>query len=109
MTDQEIHGRDIASHLDDDVSPDIQERLRLARMQAVAIADGKSSRQTNMQWLPIGGAVAAGVLAVALIRDPALPPLPALDEQELEAANNIALLDELALLAWLEEQDIDAG
>ena len=109
MTDHETQGREIATHLDDSVSPAVRERLRQARMQAVALADSKVSRPAGMQWLPLGGAVAAGVLAVALLRDPALPPLPAMDEQELEAANNIALLDDLALLAWLEEQDVDAG
>ena len=109
MTDYEAAGERIAQAMDTSVSPDIAERLQAARRAAVDVAEQRQRRAPVMTWLPAGGAVAAGVLAVVLMQEQRMTPLPNLNDMELEAANELELLDDLAMLAWLEEQSSDAG
>ncbi|MEL7298200.1 MAG: hypothetical protein AAGJ86_11100 [Pseudomonadota bacterium] len=109
MTEYEKDGERIAQALDDAVPPDVARRLQAARRAAVDIAEQRQQRPPVLTWLPAGGAVAAGVLAVVLMQEQRMTPLPNLNDMELEAANELELLDDLAMLAWLEEQSSDAG
>ena len=60
--------------------------------------------------LPAGGLLAAGV-AAAILWPVAQSPLqlPALDDNEMAAATEMEMLDEIELIAWLLEQDADVG
>ena len=98
----------VVSQIDTPIDHDVAARLRAARQEAVYLADRKSRQRVN--WLmPAGGAVAAGLVAAVMLREPAMQPMPALDEIEMAAAAELELLEELELLAWLEEDAGDAG
>lgn len=98
----------VTERLRTDVDPDVAARLRAARQEAVYITDRKTRRP--VRWLaPAGGVVAAAVVATVMLREPALAPMPALDEAEMAAAAEIELLEELEMLAWLDEEMLDAG
>ena len=100
--------RAVVERLHEDVDPDVAARLRAARQEAVYIVDRKTRR--SVPWLaPAGGDVAAAVVAVVMLREPALAPMPALDEAEMAAAAELELLEELEMLAWLDEDMLDAG
>ena len=100
--------RAVTERLRDDVDPDVAARLRAARQEAVYIADRKTGRP--LPWLaPAGGVVAAAVVATVMLREPALAPMPALDDAEMAAAAELELLEELEMLAWLDEEMLDAG
>lgn len=109
MKDQDQFAKRVADQLEDDVSPEIQERLRAARMNAVAAVDESRISFARKTWRPLAGAVAAGVLVAALLQQRGIAPMPDLDEQELEAALEMELLDDLLMLAWLDEQSLDAS
>lgn len=98
----------VVERLHEDVDPDVAARLRAARQEAVYIADRKTRRP--VPWLaPAGGVVAAAVVATVMLREPELAPMPALDEAEMAAAAELELLEDLEMLAWLEEDMLDAG
>ena len=95
--------------------PDVTDRLAAARRAAVArMAEQDESR--SVPWLsmprllPAGGLLAAGVVAAILwpVPQPSLQ-LPALDDNEMAAATDMEMLDEIELIAWLLEQDADVG
>ena len=100
----------VAGRLDDTLEPDVAARLRAARQEAVYIAE-RQSRSTR--WLrpllPIGGVAAAGLAIVLLVNEPALQSMPALDDAEMAAAAEMEFLDELEMLAWLDDEALDAG
>ncbi|MEM1439498.1 MAG: hypothetical protein AAF545_04885 [Pseudomonadota bacterium] len=114
MNDKTQHDTDdalakaIVDRLSTDVDPDVAARLRAARQEAVYLVD--SAHRKRAPWLaPAGGLVAASVVAVVLLRDPGMQPMPALDETEMAAAAELELLEELEMLAWLDEEMLDAG
>jgi hypothetical protein len=92
------------------VSPDVAERLAAMRRTAVAQLD----HRTGFRW---GGAAFATAFAtvvlaagVFLMFDGAsVPVMPAADEPEFAAAQEMDVLVELEFLAWLEEEVTDAG
>lgn len=98
---------------DHQLPDDIQRRLRIARSEAVTkIGSGSSLIDTlfgNGRWLLPAGAAATLMLAVALIssNDPELMPL--LEEQELAAATEMELLEDIEFLAWMLEEESDIG
>lgn len=100
----------VALQLDQPVPPEVAARLRAARQEAVYLADTKSTRRTWPLLVPAAG-VAAAVFAVVITMDrQALAPLPALgDELELAAVTEMELLEELEMLAWLDDEVLDAG
>ncbi len=100
----------VTGRLREDVDPDIAARLRAARQEAVYIVDRKTRTRRPVPWLaPAGGVVAAAVVATVMLREPALAPMPALEEAEMAAAAELELLEELEMLAWLDEDMLDAG
>ena len=109
LSDDEARlARAVTERLHEDVDPDVATRLRAARQEAVYIADRKTRQ--SVPWLaPAGGVVAAAVVATVMLREPELAPMPALDEAEMAAAAEIELLEELEMLAWLDEDMLDAG
>lgn len=95
--------------------PEVSARLAAARRAAVArMAEQDEPRR--VPWLgmpgllPAGGLLAAGV-AAAILWPVAQSPLqlPALDDNEMAAATEMEMLDEIELIAWLLEQDADVG
>lgn len=109
MNDEKPMAERVADALSDEVPADVAARLRAAREQAVAAVDERHRPSPWLTWVPAGGAVAAAVLVTVMLNEQGIEPLPALDAQELEAASDMELLDELPMLAWLAEQDSDAG
>ncbi len=98
----------VVERLHEDVDSDVAARLRATRQEAVYIVDRKTRR--SVPWLaPAGGVVAAAVVAVVMLREPELAPMPALDEAEMAAAAELELLEDLEMLAWLDEDMLDAG
>ncbi|MCZ6711923.1 MAG: DUF3619 family protein [Gammaproteobacteria bacterium] len=95
-----------------DIDPEIVERLASMRRSAVAQID---QRQTSRLrgWVPVYAAAFATVVVafgVFLFRgDGLVEMMPAADEPEIAAAQNVELLTELEFLAWLEETATDAG
>ncbi len=100
----------VAAKLDDSVPADIAARLRAARQEAVFVAERKTrKRGWGVSLAPIGATAAAcAVLVVALNRAPE-NTLPLLDDAEMAAAAELELLEELEMLAWLDEAILDAG
>jgi hypothetical protein len=92
------------------VTPDVDQRLRAARHNAVTAATPRTIRMPTV-WLPVG-ALAATLFAVVLLRPSldldATPPLD--DEVQLAAAENLELLENLEFAAWMvESEGPDAG
>ena len=96
--------RDAYSEAERGVPVDIADRLAAARRAAVAEADSAS----RINWFPLGGALAAALLIVALFVPRADDRLPLLNEQELAAAQDVELLEELEFVAWLVAMEEDA-
>jgi len=94
------------------VDPAVAERLAAARRQAVALLDGPQPSALP-RLLPWGAAVtSAAALLLAIVfwpgaRDGSLAPLPLVDADELAAAQDLELLEELEFIAWLDEQQAD--
>ncbi|MFK8053779.1 MAG: hypothetical protein AB8F65_12505 [Woeseiaceae bacterium] len=107
MTDKKPFEQRVIEQLEVDVDADTRDKLRQARRLAVAAADRPEKH--SLLWLPVTGSVAAGVLAFALLRESGPEPLPQMDEQELEAALELELLEELDMLAWMASGEVDAG
>ena len=90
------------------LTPELVERLRSARRNAVAEVVSKPSR-LPAAWLPV--ALAATLLAVVLLR-PSMDPgaAPPLDVDVQLAAADLELLENLEFAAWMVESDgTDAG
>ena len=90
--------------------PDVTDRLAAARRAAVARMAEQDEWLSMPRLLPAGGLLAAGVVAAILwpVPQPSLQ-LPALDDNEMAAATDMEMLDEIELIAWLLEQDADVG
>ncbi len=97
---------DVRRTLDDQhLSAAVRTRLDAARRAAVASADVAASAPPR--WVPIG-ALAATVLVFAMAtRMSDTLSLPDIEDDQLFAAQERELLEELEFLAWLDEQDID--
>ena len=89
--------------------PELVERLRGARRNAVAAVASKSPRLPTA-WLPVG-ALAATLLAVVLLRPSMNPDAAApLDVDVQLATADLDLLENLEFAAWMDESDgTDAG
>lgn len=122
MSEQEMKdsalntARVLADTLDDNVDADVAARLRDARKLAVDAAEDRSAAQRWRVAFPLGGAVAAALVAVVLLRDTNVATIPEPQRQELAAVSelevleSLELLESLEMLAWLEDEDLaDAG
>jgi hypothetical protein len=97
---------------ENELAPEVAERLLAARREAVRVADSNDARPW-VNWLgwqawAATGALASGVLVVAIMLQTPSLALPAGDEVELAAAQEIELLEELEFVAWmvaLEDED----
>jgi hypothetical protein len=92
------------------VTPDVAERLAAMRRNAVAQLD----HRTGFGWgrAAFVTAFATVVLAAGvflMFDDASVPAMPAADEPEFAAAQEMDVLVELEFLAWLEEEATDAG
>jgi len=94
------------------VDPEVAHRLAAARHRAVALLD-EPSQPALPRLLPWGSALAgAAALALAIglwpgSGDEGLAPLPLVDADEMAAAQDLELLEELEFIAWLDEQQAD--
>ena len=94
----------------DDLPGHIQSRLRQARADAVAsTAASAGTRAGNSLWLVPAGALGAVALAAVLLRNAPANHPPLLDEQEMAAAMEMDVLEEMEFLAWMLETEPDAG
>ncbi|MEM9172859.1 MAG: hypothetical protein AAGA84_09160, partial [Pseudomonadota bacterium] len=88
----------------------IPARVRAARQDAVRVADQRSQRR---RWLPVlvpaGGLAATAAAVLISLQSPGVAPLPLLDDQEMAALAELELLEELEMLAWLDDEVFDAG
>ncbi len=88
---------------------DVQRKLRLARAEAVAQLENTDSLVATVfgkgRWLLPLGSVAAIWLAVSINQDRnTVPLMPVFNEQELAAATDMDVLEEIELKAWMMEQ-----
>lgn len=100
----------------DDIAPEVAERLAAMRRSAVAELDEHSGRRFGFGWRPAGAfaaAAAAVALAVGLFVFSGTGPVAVMpevsDEPEFAALQDLDVLTELEFLAWLEEEERDAG
>ncbi len=97
--------RDAEQHLPSDV----QLQLQSARRAAVEAAE-QPERRAAKPWLTLGagGLLAAAATVLVLLSSPEMMEMPDLDEQELAAAQEVELLEDLEFVAWMlamEETD----
>lgn len=88
-----------------DVSPEVAARLQAARRQAVEIADQPTPAVSPWPRVAgVSGALAAALLVAVVVRTPTdtLPRMPA---EELAAAQEAELLEELEFVAWMVAMD----
>ncbi len=108
----EKRARDLLRAAEQDVSPEVNQRLGEMRRAAVQeLEDRSNRRQTSGIWLP-AGASAVVVLALGIFLYPGneiVPMIDNLDETQLAAAQDMELLGELEFIAWLEEEESNAG
>ena len=99
-----------------DVAPEVAERLAAMRGSAVAELDERAARRRGFAWGPasaFSAALATVALATGLFlfsgngSDAVMPEIS--DEPEFAAVRDLELLTELEFLAWLEEEESDAG
>ncbi|MEQ8857987.1 MAG: hypothetical protein RIC56_05020 [Pseudomonadales bacterium] len=100
------------------VEPAVAERLGQMRRAAVAELDARSARRAGWRRTPVlwgGGLAAAAAVALTLAlllpvtTEPDSDPLLVADADELEAIADLEVLEELEFLAWLEQEQLDAG
>lgn len=117
MTDQEHASRDWAHTAGErlrnaelQIPADVQLKLQDARRAAVMSAE----TATPQPWQPwyataaSGTVVAVAALVIVLMSGPQMIEIPNLNEQELAAAQEVELLEELEFVAWmLTMEDID--
>ena len=96
---------------DQPLSPRVQRRLAQARQRAVReLGAGRPRWVPDARWALPAGAAAAALVAFALVRDPGTDlAMPALDDDEMAAVMDLELLDDIEFLAWMLEQEADAG
>ena len=88
-----------------DVAPDIAARLQAARRQAVEIADQQVPAASPWPRLAgVGGVLAAALLVAVVVRTPT-DTLPRMAAEELAAAQEAELLEELEFVAWMVALD----
>ena len=88
-----------------DVSPDVAARLQAARRAAVEQADqGSAPASPWSRVAGVGGVLAAALVLAVLIRTPA-DTLPRMEAEELAAAQEAELLEDLEFVAWLVAMD----
>jgi hypothetical protein len=93
-----------------EVPAEVAQRLQAARRAAVAEME---PRATQRHWfapfwmVPAGGLVAA--MAVVLLWPQGPASLPDIDEDEFAAAIEMDMLDEIELVAWMLEEESNAG
>lgn len=94
------------------VPSDVQLKLQAARRAAVMAAEQADQQaQTLSPWYAFGassGVLAAAAVVIVLMSNPAMMELPNLNEQELAAAQEVELLEDLEFVAWMlamEETD----
>lgn len=111
LSEEELARRARAGLELQELSPEVQSRLRSARAQAVerlAQREDRAGITASLRQrllIPAGALGAAGVLSVAwLMSQQAAPDMPVLDEQEFAALTEMELLDEIEFLAWMMEQ-----
>ncbi len=100
------------------VPPEVAQRLGQMRRAAVAELDRREARSVRRRspgrWVGgLAAAAAAVALTVALLLpqpgDPGPDALLLADAEELEAIAELEVLEELEFLAWLEQEQLDAG
>jgi len=98
------------------VDPEVAGRLGAMRRAAVAEMDHRRTparRRVPALLAGLGAAAAALAVTVALLLPPAAGPGPEAlllaDADELAAVAELEVLEELEFLAWLEEEQLDAG
>ncbi|MEM6708597.1 MAG: hypothetical protein AAF648_07405, partial [Pseudomonadota bacterium] len=107
--------RERLAPLEFEISPEEGARLDAARRSAVAAAEARLNKPRMMllRWQSAAAVAAFAVVAVILVPQRAavsVDALPTLDSSEFAAAAELELLEDLELLAWLDEQDLaDAG
>jgi len=99
-----------------EIAPEVAERLATMRRSAVAEFEARGRRRIQRSWIPLSAAAAA-VASTALVAGmflfrgngpvPAMPAEP--DAPEFSAAQELDVLADLEFLAWLEEEASDAG
>ena len=86
------------------LDPDIAQKLATARREAVAMADRRNIWQAPMAW-GLSGSAAAALLAYAIITPGVIEPgtegMPPLDQPEFVIAQEAELLEELEFVAWM--------
>lgn len=93
------------------VAQPVAGRLRDARVEALSQADRPTLASPN--WLR-GGLVASSAMMILVVmvtaRNPEpIPRLPLIGEQEAALVTDMELLEQLEFLAWLEEEQPNAG
>lgn len=84
---------------------DVQRKLRQARAQAVEQVDHQRDRSLNpATWLLPAGVLGAVGVAWVLSDNVVAPSMPVFEEQELAAANDMELLEDIEFIAWMMEQ-----
>jgi len=100
----------------DEIAPEVAERLAAMRRNAVAEFETRGRRRLQRIWIPLSAAAAAAasiaiVAGLLLFRSngavPAMPAEP--DAPEFTAAQELEVLADLEFLAWLDEEASDAG
>ncbi len=109
QAEEELAKRARDSVRDARLPDDVKRRLRLARAEAVEQV-GNTHAGTffgSGRWLLPAGAAASLALAVVLVGNNHTEVMPVLDEQELAAATEMDLLDDIEFLAWMLEEEGD--
>jgi len=104
----EAQATELLRHSEQQLPSETQLKLHLARRRAVAAAEQRgASRRT---WYTVGaggGALAAAALVLVMLSTPQALQLPNLDEEELAAAQDVELLEELEFVAWMLAMEED--
>ncbi len=105
-SDHELAERARDSMRDARLPDDVQRKLRLARAAAVERLEdaGRKPVFGGARWLVPAGAAATLFAGVMLVGKAPTDTMPILDEQELAAAADMDLLDDIEFLAWMLEE-----
>ncbi len=98
-----------ASVRDVQLPDDVQRKLRLARAEAVGQLDEAGDKPVfgGARWLLPTAAAATVMVGVMLTWNSPPETMPMLDEQELAAAMDMEMLDDIEFLAWMLEENSD--
>ena len=90
---------------ENELSPEIVQRLQAARREAVRLADERDQRSSgvwlNWQRLSVAAGLASIAFAVAIVLQSQNGALPMAEEHELAVAEDMELLEELEFVAWM--------